>query len=87
MPWLVSLDGTWPPKPLEPEAGVVSVKFGTSHERYVSREASLAAMPRSVVRTVQGAESREIPSVAESPGPLPAVEITEVGPDRLASAS
>ncbi|HEY8041382.1 MAG TPA: DPP IV N-terminal domain-containing protein [Polyangiaceae bacterium] len=82
-PWLVSLDAAAPPRRLGAEAGVASAVFGESHDAYVAAEATLAAMPRAVVRSVDGAGGREIPSVAESPSAMPGVELAEVGPDRV----
>lgn len=81
--WLVSLDGGAPPKPLGPEGRVASVKFGTGHDAYVTSEAALDAMPRVWVRSVDGAVVREIPSEAEAPRVVPAVELSEAGPDGM----
>jgi dipeptidyl-peptidase-4 len=80
--WVVSLDGTAAPVRLGKGAGVASVRFGRSHDRYVSSETSLTALPRWFVRSLDGTVAREIPATAEAPATLPAVELAEVGPER-----
>jgi dipeptidyl-peptidase-4 len=80
-PWLVPLDGG-PARALAPEHGVADARFDASHEVFVSTEATLEAMPRVVVRSVDGATAREVPSLAEGPAKLPVVKIEAVGPDR-----
>ena len=79
--WLVSLDGG-APRRLNSEPGVAGLRFDASHDVYVSGEASLASMPRTVVRSLDGATARELPSLAEGPARLPDVKIEAVGPDR-----
>jgi dipeptidyl-peptidase-4 len=94
--WRVSLDGTRAPEEMArtPEGaghdetiprtpGTITASFGPSHAAFVSVEASLGAMPRTVARSVDGALEREIPSVAEAPSAMPNVEIVEVGADRV----
>lgn len=83
LPWVVSLDGGAPPRSLARAAGYASVRFDQSHEAYVTGEATLGAMPRAWVRSLDGSIAREIPSTTESPGAMPAVELTEAGPDRV----
>jgi dipeptidyl-peptidase 4 len=81
--WAVSLDGRFAPKHLSQGHGVVWPTFGKRHDRYVSQEASLTAMPRWMVRSLDGSTAREIPSVAESPPSLPAVEIAQIGEEHV----
>ncbi len=81
--WVVSLDGAAAPVRLGQGAGVASVRFGRSHDRYVSAETSLTAAPRWLVRSIDGTVARDIPATAEAPPTLPAVELTEVGPERV----
>jgi dipeptidyl-peptidase-4 len=81
--WRVSLDGAAPPEKLGATVGTVAPSFGPSRAGFVSSEATLEAMPRTVVRTVDGTLVREIPSVAEAPPSMPKVEMAEVGADRV----
>jgi dipeptidyl-peptidase-4 len=82
-PWLVSLDANDPPRRLGTDGRVITPRFEGSHAVYVGVEESLSAMPRAVVRSLDGAVEREIPSLTEAPRALPGVEIEEVGPDRV----
>jgi len=84
--WRVSLDGSSAPVRLGREGEVVTAHFGKSHDAYVAVESSLGSLPRTVVRSMDGAMEREVPSAAEAPRDLPAVEIIEVGPDRMRTA-
>ncbi len=82
--WQVSLDPSSPPKRLGSAApGVASASFGRAHDRYVSYESSLSALPRWLVRSVDAAVAREIPATVDWPAVLPSVEMTEVGADRV----
>ena len=82
--WLVSLDGSSPPRRLgAPGPGIASAAFGRAHDRYVSYETSLTGLPRWLVRSLDGAVEREIPATVDWPATLPAVEIAEVGADRV----
>jgi dipeptidyl-peptidase-4 len=81
VPWLVDLDGGRPPTRLSTQAAIVHAHFDEAHSTYVSVEESLASMPRSFVRSLDGATAREIPSLAEGPRELPGVELAEVGED------
>lgn len=52
------------------------------HDVFLSREESLTAPHRLVVRSMASGVLREVPSVADRP-PLPGVDLTTVGPDGM----
>jgi dipeptidyl-peptidase-4 len=96
--WLVPLDGAPStssearsapvllapaPKPLGRDGELASAHFAESHDVYVSHESTIAAMPRVVVRSVEGSVERVVPSAAEEPAGLPVVELAEAGPDAM----
>jgi dipeptidyl-peptidase-4 len=81
--WRVSLDGSRPPEEVGRSPGTIAASFGPSHAAYVGVEASLGAMPRAVVRSLDGRTEREVPSLAETPSRMPGLEIAEVGEDRV----
>lgn len=81
--WRVSLDGAAAPQRIGPERGEIGAHFDESHAMFVAREESLEAMPRVLVRSLDGTTARELPSQAEAPRMLPAVEMEEVGPDHV----
>jgi dipeptidyl-peptidase-4 len=83
VPWVVALDAGAAPRRLSAQAGMVHAHFDEAHSAYVAVEESLASMPRSFVRSLDGAASREVPSLAEAPRELPGVELAEVGDDRV----
>jgi dipeptidyl-peptidase-4 len=81
--WVVPLDGAGAPKPFGRDGELASAHFAESHDVFVSHESTIAAMPRVVVRSVDGSVERVVPSVAEEPAGMPVVEMTEAGPDAM----
>ncbi|HEY6459158.1 MAG TPA: DPP IV N-terminal domain-containing protein [Polyangiaceae bacterium] len=81
--WLISLDGTAPPRRLAGTAGEAHAHFDASHSTFVSSEATTTTMWRWVVRSLDGKTEQAIPSTSEAPLRPPTVELAEVGPDRM----
>jgi len=76
--WSVPLEGGAP----QPLARAATGTFGEGHDVFVASEASLDRMPHAQARTVDGGRHWDLPSVAETPAPLPKVEMVELAPDR-----
>jgi dipeptidyl-peptidase-4 len=81
--WRVSLDGSAAPQRIGAERGQTSAHFDELHTIFVAHEESLEAMPRVLVRSLDGTSVREVPSLSEAPKALAAVEMEEVGPDHV----
>jgi len=81
--WRVSLDGSGAPQRIGPERGEVAAHFDDSHTMFVTREETLEAMPRVLVRSLDGTAARELPSLSEAPKLLAGVEMEEAGPDHV----
>jgi dipeptidyl-peptidase-4 len=82
-PWLLSLDASDAPRRLGSDGRMITPRFEASRSVYVAAEESLSAMPRAVVRSLDGALDREIPGATETPRELPGVALEEIGPDRV----
>ncbi|MGH7298693.1 MAG: DPP IV N-terminal domain-containing protein, partial [Polyangiaceae bacterium] len=79
----VSLDGGPVTTVARADGGSVTAQFTPgAHDVFLSRDESLTAPPRVVVRSREGRELREIPSVAAVPA-LPRVELTTARPDAV----
>jgi dipeptidyl-peptidase-4 len=81
--WRISLDGSGAPQRIGAERGEVAAHFDDSHAMFVTREESLEAMPRVLVRSLDGTTVRDLPSLTEAPKALAGVEMEEVGPDHV----
>ena len=79
----VSLDGGDPTSVARIDDGAVRARFTDGqHDVFEASEASLSGVHRSVVRSLDGKTTREIPSLAANP-PLPRVIHEDVGPDAM----
>ena len=74
----VSFDGQ-PPRALTRGAGRHSLRFAKNHGLYVHHATLLQAMPRATVHRADGTVVGELPSIAEAPPFVPAVELVRVG--------
>lgn len=81
--WRISLDGNGAPERIGPERGEIAAHFDESHAMFVARQEALDAMPRVLVRSLDGTTARELPSLSEAPKLLAGVEMEEVGPDHV----
>jgi dipeptidyl-peptidase-4 len=78
----VSLDGGEPTPLAKLDDGQVHGSFDESHDVFLTREASLSGVHRTMVRSIDGKIAREVPSVA-APAPVTHVELEDVGPDHM----
>jgi dipeptidyl-peptidase-4 len=78
--WRVSLEGGEPDL-LTSEPGIYSAASARNHSAYVLTSVRLGEMPRTTVHPASGKLIGELPSVAESPGLVPRVELLKVGAD------
>jgi len=67
------------PEILTPEAGVSSVVVAPDHSTMIVTRTTLGELPVTTVRDRKGAILGTLPSVAESPGFRPRVEVSKVG--------